>query len=31
MLRAALASVFVAFVAMGVWFLFVAGSPLPSQ
>ena len=26
-----LASVFVAFLAMGVWFLFVAGSPLPSQ
>jgi len=26
-----LSSVFVAFVAMGVWFLFLAGSPLPSQ
>jgi hypothetical protein len=26
-----LTSVFVAFVAMGIWFLFVAGSPLPSQ
>jgi hypothetical protein len=26
-----LSSVFVAFVAMGVWFLFIAGSPLPSQ
>jgi hypothetical protein len=26
-----LTSVFVAFVALGVWFLFIAGSPLPSQ
>ena len=26
-----LSSVFVAFVAMGAWFLFLAGSPLPSQ
>ena len=26
-----LSSVFVAFVAMGVWFIFLAGSPLPSQ
>jgi hypothetical protein len=26
-----LASVLVAFLAMGIWFLFVAGSPLPSQ
>jgi len=26
-----LSSVLVAFVAMGVWFLFIAGSPLPSQ
>jgi hypothetical protein len=26
-----LSSVCVAFVAMGIWFLFVAGSPLPSQ
>jgi hypothetical protein len=28
---ALLSSVLVAFVAMGIWFLFVAGSPLPSQ
>src|SRR5262245_15804138 len=26
-----LTSVLVAFVAMGVWFIFIAGSPLPSQ
>jgi hypothetical protein len=26
-----LTSVFGAFVAMGIWFLFIAGSPLPSQ
>ena len=26
-----LSSVLVAFLAMGVWFLFIAGSPLPSQ
>jgi len=26
-----LSSVFVAFVALGIWFLFIAGSPLPSQ
>lgn len=26
-----LSSVIVAFVAMGVWFLFIAGNPLPSQ
>jgi hypothetical protein len=26
-----LLSVLVAFVAMGIWFLFIAGSPLPSQ